>query len=61
MRRIAEFLIEGSATFVALATAIQMAKNDDIEAVIVRTNNGAVYLRNYPDSSGADNFQSLAD
>lgn len=60
-RRLVEFLIEGHATFVSLATAIKMAENDDIEAVVVRTRSGTVYLRAYPDSSDADNFQSLAD
>jgi hypothetical protein len=56
---IVAYQLEGSSEFIAKSEAVQMTEAGEIYAVVVHSKRGA-YLRAYPDSSIADNFDSIA-
>ncbi len=60
-KRLTAFLIEGSGSYVSKAVAIEMAENEDIDAVVARSAHGDLYLRAPPDSASDTNFLALAE
>lgn len=59
-RHLSAFLIEGDAAYISKSIAIRLADNGEIDAVVVRSMGGEVYLRATADAAPGNNFNAIA-